>query len=98
MVFREIRTVRTPGTSFLAKSKRFWNKSVMTIGSAPAARAASKDVRPIGPAPLLRCVQRYIIGENDYDYQMTRGSPRRRPERSMPASATARGSQREPSS
>lgn len=49
---RSIRTVRTPGTSFFAKSSRLWNRSVMTMGSAPAALAESKETKPIGPAPL----------------------------------------------
>ena len=49
---RSMSTVHTPGTSFLAKSRRLWNRSVMTMGSAPAARADRRDTRPIGPAPL----------------------------------------------
>jgi len=49
---RSISTVRTPGTSFFAKSRRLWNRSVITMGSAPAALAESKETKPIGPAPL----------------------------------------------
>lgn len=52
VVPRLIKTVWTPGTSFLAKSRRLWKRSVMTMGSAPAARAESREMRPIGPAPL----------------------------------------------
>jgi hypothetical protein len=45
-------TVLTPGINFFAKSSRDWNRSVMTIGSQPAARAAARVTRPMGPAPL----------------------------------------------
>ena len=42
-------------TNFFAKSRRFWKRSVMTIGSAPAALAESCVVRLIiGPMPLFR--------------------------------------------
>ena len=47
-----ISTVRTPGTSLLAKSRRDWKRSVMTMGSAPAARADRRETKPMGPAPL----------------------------------------------
>lgn len=78
---RSISTVRTPGTSFFAKSNRLWKRSVITIGSAPPALADKRDTSPIGPAPQTRTE-----------------SPRRSPARSIPASATANGSHREPSS
>ncbi|KAF9230097.1 cytochrome P450, partial [Melanogaster broomeanus] len=45
-------TVRTPGTNFFAKSRRLWNKSVMTTGSAPTTRVESRETNLIGPAPL----------------------------------------------
>ena len=54
--------MRTPGTNFFAKSRRFWKRSVMTIGSAPAALAESSVVRPIGPAPLFTFFFHYYIG------------------------------------
>ena len=56
VLFREMRTVRTPGTNFFAKSSRFWKRSVITIGSAPAALAERSDMRPIGPAPLFKYI------------------------------------------
>ena len=56
---RSINKPFTSGTSVFAKSRRFWNKSVMTIGSAPAARADRRDTRPMGPAPL----DKHLISE-----------------------------------
>jgi hypothetical protein len=49
---RSTSTVRTPGTSSFANASREGTMSEITIGSAPAARAESRDTSPIGPAPL----------------------------------------------
>lgn len=94
-------TVLTPGTNFFAKSSRLWNKSVITIGSAPAARAERRDMRPIGPAPLKHMHVRVILQHMRRQWradQIRTGSPRRSSALSIPASATANGSQSEPSS
>lgn len=45
-------TVLTVGTSFLANSSRDAKRSVITMGVQPAAWAARRVTRPIGPAPL----------------------------------------------
>lgn len=46
-------TVRTRGTSFLASCSLSLLISVMAIGLAPAAAAASSETMPIGPAPQI---------------------------------------------
>ena len=46
-------TVLTLGTNLFAISNRLASKSVITIGAAPAACAASKLTNPIGPAPQI---------------------------------------------
>jgi hypothetical protein len=50
---RSICTVCTLGTSVRAKSRREPTRSVMTMGWHPAARAARRVTRPMGPAPLM---------------------------------------------
>lgn len=97
-----IRSGFIPGISFLAKSRRLWNKSVITMGSAPAARADKSDTRPIGPAPLhvscvnVTCLEN--IGQREWTDQISTESPSRRSALSMPANATDNGSQSAPSS
>jgi hypothetical protein len=89
----------TPGTNLWAKSKRLWNRSVITIGSAPAARAERSEMRPMGPAPLqfwsmeLSKRTAYVV-----IHQINTGSPRRSSALSMPAKATDNGSHSAPSS
>jgi hypothetical protein len=61
---RSISIVRTPGTNFFAKSNRLWKRSVMTMGSAPAALADSSETSPIGPAPLYIMKLRTYITEH----------------------------------
>lgn len=46
-------TVRTEGTIVLANASREAERSVITIGVAPAALAARRVTSPIGPAPLI---------------------------------------------
>lgn len=48
-----ILTVLTLGTNLFAIPNRLSSKSVITIGAAPAACAASKLTNPIGPAPQI---------------------------------------------
>jgi len=100
---RSMRTVRTPGTSFFANSSLLWTRSVMTMGSAPAALAERRETRPMGPAPLFPESQQGTANSlwrfARWDtYQIRTGSPNLSPERSIPARATARGSQSAPSS
>lgn len=44
--------VRTSGTRVLAKARRDSERSVRTMGVAPAALAARSVTSPMGPAPL----------------------------------------------
>ena len=96
--------VITPGISFFANARRSSAMSVMTMGVAPAARAATSVARPIGPAPLyhnLREETCLLLNEGrrkEETHQMSRGSAKRSPARSIPASATESGSRSEPSS
>jgi len=115
---RSSRIVWTVGTSVLANSSREATRSVMAMGVQPAAWAARRVTRPIGPAPL-RVSQKLQVGAKEgvdqkeiktlsrdgtergigyAAHQMTMGSPRLMPARSIPAKATARGSHTDPSS
>lgn len=92
-------TVRTPGTSVLANSSREGKRSVITIGSQPAARAASNVTRPMGPAPLGEFLyQRRSLDDLVLTHAINSGSPSFTSALSSPANATANGSQSAPSS